>query len=70
MERIPDDHPDKDLLRKDIDRRSASIAKANEALIKEQNLVQSKENAYWRKVETENMRQHLQDVKGFRKEIA
>lgn len=37
--------------------------KLNENLTVARNVVQKKENAYWRKVETEDMRKHLNDVK-------
>lgn len=46
----------------------AEIAEFNTKLVAERNLQMNKANAYYRKVETESMRQHLQDEKKYLRE--
>jgi hypothetical protein len=55
-------------MRTRVEKLEAEIADFNEKLVKERNLQRNKANAYYRKVETENMRQHLQDEKKYFKE--
>jgi hypothetical protein len=56
-----------DLIRKRIATFETQNAKLNENLTKERILVQNKDSAYWRKVQTEDMRRHLKDVKDHKK---
>jgi hypothetical protein len=55
-------------MRTRVEKIEAEIAEFNAKLVTERNLQMNKANAYYRRVETENMRQHLQDEKTYLKE--
>jgi hypothetical protein len=46
-------------MRTRVEKIEAEIAEFNAKLVTERNLQMNKANAYYRRVETENMRQHL-----------
>lgn len=60
---------EEDEVRKRIAKFETQNAKLNENLIKEENLVRKKDSAYSRKVQTEDMRRHIKDVKDYKKHM-